>query len=140
MYESQYDLRLSTWTSPDGVSLKDESAVRSLFQDAISKTKLGPALDRLSKRTDVQASLREMRRDIKNGNFKLNPMKAYVHNKLIKKTMNKHRQLGWNMIQNDPRVIELQEERLDLLKEERRRFRQTQSKPINTQEILNIPK
>ena len=140
LYESQYDLRLSTWTSPDGVSLKNESAVRSLFQDAISKTKLGPALDRLSKRTDVQASLREMRRDIKNGNFKLNPMKAYVHNKLIKKTMNKHRQLGWNMIQNDPRVIELQEERLDLLKEERRRFRQTQSKPINTQETLNIPK
>ena len=57
LWNSNYDMRLSTMSAPDGLSLRDSPQVRSLFQQAIGKQNLEAKLDKLAARPDVKASI-----------------------------------------------------------------------------------
>ena len=46
LFESKYDMRMSTLSSPDGLSLKDNSRLRSLFQKAIGEQNLEAQLNK----------------------------------------------------------------------------------------------
>lgn len=104
LLNSGYDMRLSTFSTPDGVSLADNPKVRSLFQRAIGNQNLEATLDKLSERPDVKASIAQMQDDLRNGKKFLDPMKAYLHNDLIRDAFNRARQKAWAQLQNDPEV------------------------------------
>ena len=106
LFRSNYDLRTSTMTSPDGVSLRDSNSVRSLFQKALGDQDLESKLDKLSKDPLVLASLEQMENDIRLGNKKVNPM-TYRHNKMIKRIMDRARNKAWASIQTNPDVAAL---------------------------------
>tara|TARA_R100000700_G_scaffold624_1_gene1664 strand:- start:2654 stop:6577 length:3924 start_codon:yes stop_codon:yes gene_type:complete len=110
---SNFDERLSTYTSPDGIKLQDENGVRSKFQKAIGDWRnsrgqsLEDALVELSKEKRIIESINEMRKDMKNGNYDIDPMKAYYHNDRIKALFKLWRKKGWASIRFDPDVQRL---------------------------------
>lgn len=124
---SNYDQRLSTMSSPgpDSLSLKEANKVRSMFQKAIGDHRnakgqsLGDVLDALWKDPDIQASIAEMKKDIKNGDFNKDPMKSYYHNRVIRATFKDFRQKAWAAIRDLPEVQYLLAERRTRTKSER---------------------
>jgi len=104
LWNSNYDLRLVSYSSPDNVvDLSDHPEVRSWFQEELGKLNLEKTLDELAARPDVQESIERMEEDIRNGNRRLDPMDAYVHNKLIKNRFEKARKQAWaNVRKNHP--------------------------------------
>jgi hypothetical protein len=98
LWNSNYDLRLVSYTSPDGIPLKDHPKLRSEFQKYLGRQGLEATLDRLSTREDVQDSVNRMNSDRRNGRNELDPMKAYLHNKLIKERMEKARKRAWAQV------------------------------------------
>ena len=120
LWNSNYDLRLVSYTSPDGIDLSDHPEARSWFQEEIGKLNLEKTLDELAARPDVQASIERMEKDARSGDPDIrqrDPMEAYVHNKLIKDRFERARKQAWaNVRKNHP--VET-----DLLYEERRKKR-----------------
>ena len=106
LFNSNYDLRLSIMASPTGVSLAKHPQVRSLFAEAIGNQNLEKALDKLSQRSDVQASIRQMEKDLANGERQVDP-RNYLHNRLIKQAFDKARKKAWAEISNQPQVLEV---------------------------------
>ena len=127
LWNSNYDLRLSTYTAPDGTSLRDSPSVRSKYQKAIGDLNLEAELNKLAKRADIKASIAKMEADRKAGRFELDPMKAYVHNKIIKNLFRSARVRAWGMIQNDPEVMALREGERELKIKQRSSLYETQS-------------
>ena len=133
LWRSNYDLRTSTWYSPapDSIPLKDEAFIRSEFQREIGLSK-GPDglnledwLNKQAKEPRIIASINEMIEDRKRGNYQINPMKAYYHNRLIRDRFNLHRNLGWSVVRKLPRVQELIQRRIDIQTREREKLRKT---------------
>ena len=110
LWNSNYDMRLSTTSAPDGLSLKDSPEVRSLFQQAIGKQNLESKLDKLAARPDVQASVELMQSERFSGK---DPMKSYLHNDLIRSTFKKAKLKAWASIEKLPEVQELLQQRKD---------------------------
>tara|TARA_R100000781_G_scaffold19116_1_gene14772 strand:+ start:5206 stop:9180 length:3975 start_codon:yes stop_codon:yes gene_type:complete len=106
LFRSNYDLRTSTMTSPDGVSLRDSNSVRSIFQKALGDQDLESKLTKLAKDPLVLESLEQMENDIRLGNKKINPM-TYRHNKMIRRIMDRARRKAWATIQTNPDVAAL---------------------------------
>ena len=120
LWRSNYDLRTSTWYSPgpNSISLKDHNTIRSEFSKQIGLTKINGEnpeqwLDRLAKDPRIIASINEMIEDKKNGNYDLDPMKAYYHNKVIRNGFEKRRKLAWLKISQLPEVKELIRKQID---------------------------
>ena len=63
LFDSGYDLRVSAYATPTGVSLKDTPEVRSLYQRAMGEQNLQAKLDRLARQPKVIESLAEMEKD-----------------------------------------------------------------------------
>jgi len=133
LWRSNYDLRTSTWHSPapDSIPLKDEAFIRSEFQREIGLSK-GPDglnledwLNKQAKEPRIIASMNEMIEDRKRGNYQINPMKAYYHNRLIRDRFNLHRNLGWSKVRKLPRVQELIQKRINIQSQEREKLRKT---------------
>jgi len=101
LFNSNYDMRLSVMTSPDGVSLKEHPRLRSMFAKAIGDQNLEAKLNVLSRRADVIASVEKMQDDIAAGK-PLDPDKGYVHNRLIRKYFQEARKIAWAQIRNNP--------------------------------------
>jgi len=114
LWNSNYDLRLTGYSSPDGISLADYPHIRSMFQRELGALKLEKQLDALAKRTDVQDSIKRMNDDLRNGKRELDPMKAYMHNGLIKDKFESARKKAWANIRMHPDVQKLYEERENL--------------------------
>jgi hypothetical protein len=114
LWNSNYDLRLAGYSSPDGISLADQPHIRSLFQQELGKLNLEKELDKLAARPDVQASIQRMNDDLRNGKRELEPMKAYMHNTLIKNRFETARKKAWAQLQDNPDVQKLYEERANL--------------------------
>jgi hypothetical protein len=114
LFNSGYDLRIFSFTAPDGTSLVKHPKLRSLLQNEIGKLGLEEALNQLASSADVQASMAQMQRDKQLGNHSLNPMKAYRHNQLIKALFDRAKKQAWAMMRNHPEVIRLKEEKLNL--------------------------
>ena len=105
LFNSGYDMRLSTYSTPDNVSLANNPKVRSLFQRAIGQQNLENTLNKLAARRDVQESIRQMDWDRRNGRRFLDPMKAYLHTDLIRNAFDDARRKAWAQIQSDPDVV-----------------------------------
>ena len=126
LWNSNYDLRLAGYSSPDGISLADHPHIRSLFQQELGKLNLEKELNKLADRGDVQASVQRMNDDLRNGKREIDPMKAYMHNNLIKNRFESARKRAWAQLRNHPDVQQLYKERSDLRAEMYRTRRQTQ--------------
>ena len=131
LYNSNYDTRVLAYSAPDGTSLRRSPQARSLFQKAIGDTNLEEALNQLANRPDVQASIQAMEEDLKAGRTQLDPMKAYLHNRLIKLLIRKHTKLAWASLRDNPIIIDLKREQQNLKLNNIGRYQET---------LLNIPK
>ena len=115
LFESKYDMRLSTLSSPDGLSLKKSPRLRSLFQKAIGDQNLEAVLNRLARDPRVIQSLQYMQGDLNAGRREMDPRSAYVHNQLIHRLFQDARKKAWAKLMSDPEVIQLitEQRRLD---------------------------
>ena len=95
LWNSNYDLRPVSYSSPDGIDLSDHPHVRSWYQQEMGLLNVEADLDKLAKRKDVQASVQRMNDDLRNGKRELDPMKAYMHNDLIHSKFEAARKQAW---------------------------------------------
>ena len=133
LHRSNYDMRILAYTAPDGTSLRKSPEARSLLQQAIGNTDIEFQLDRLSQRPDVRASIKAMEDDIANGKFALNPMRAYLHNKLIRNLFRAKTKEAWASIRHNPIIKQLKAEQLGRTLDNQNRLRETQN-------LMGIPK
>ena len=115
LFESKYDMRMSTLSSPDGLSLKDSPRLRSLFQKAIGDQNLEAKLNKLARDPKIIRSLQYMQADLNAGRREMNPRTAYSHNQIIHRLFTEARKKAWATLMQDPEVRDLIEEqrRLD---------------------------
>ena len=80
LFDSGYDLRLSTYYAPDSTNLTDTPRIRSLFQKAIGDQNLELELNKLAKDPKAIQSLQLMRKDIRDGKRGQYDARNYWHN------------------------------------------------------------
>jgi len=110
LFESGYDLRVSTFFSPFGDDLTDSPEIRSMYQKAIGQQNLERKLDKLAENEKVLESIETMHNDIKAGNRGEYEGKDYFHNMKIDNIMDEARRKAWAKIMNDTNVQSLVEE------------------------------
>jgi len=110
LFNSGYDMRMSTYSSPDGIDLSDNPRLRSKFMKAIGDQNLEAKLNKLATDERVIASLEKMQGDLRAGRREINPRTAYVHNKIIHSLFLDARRKAWAMVSNDPEALELYQE------------------------------
>ena len=133
LFDSGYDLRLSTYYSPKGDDLTDSPRIRSMFQQAIGNQNLERQLDKLAEDPKILASLEVMQRDINSGNRGEYEGADYFHNKKIDRIFQKARRKAWASIMDDPIITTLVSEQKEAKK---KRFRKTKE----TTNILSMYK
>ena len=104
LFDSGYDLRMSTYYGPDGTDLTNSPRLRSKFQEYIGRQNLELELNKLSEDPRVLRSLQMMNRDRETGNRDIDPRKAYMHNILIDRLFKQARKKAWGLMKNDERV------------------------------------
>jgi len=104
LMNSNYDLRVSTLTAPDGTSLADDNNIRSEFQRQIGIQNIEAKLAKLADDPRVIQSLIEMEYDLMSGFKQKNPM-DYAHNKLIHGIFNRARAKAWANMRSNPDVM-----------------------------------
>ena len=105
LFDSGYDMRMSTYYSPDGHDLTDSPKIRSMFQKAIGDTNLERKLDKLAQDPKAIASLKQMQGFIRSGQRDLDYLP--YHQARIKTLFDEARKRAWASIMNDPAVIKL---------------------------------
>tara|TARA_R100001530_G_scaffold122577_2_gene90243 strand:- start:1853 stop:3994 length:2142 start_codon:yes stop_codon:yes gene_type:complete len=138
LFNSNYDLRMSTMSSPDGTSLAEHPEVRSKFQQAIGLQNLEKELDKLSKRKDIQNSVATMESDLRAGKRHIDPMKAYTHNLVIRQLFTRARNRAWASLRNDPDVKLLIQERREKQAEVYRTKKRTSRLSSDYTDILKL--
>ena len=133
LFNSGYDLRLSTYYAPDSTNLSDEPRIRSLFQKAIGDQNLERQLDKLAEDPRAIASLEQMKKDIRDGKRGLYDARNYWHNGKIDQIFQKARRKAWASIMRTPVVAEV-------IAEQKEKKRQKVLKRKETTNILNINK
>ena len=107
LFDSGYDLRTSTYYSPNGNDLSDDPLIRSMFQEAIGKQNIEAQLNKLASNPKVISSLDQMRRDINSNNRGNFESGDYFHNIRIKHIINRARTRAWAQIMRKPEVQRL---------------------------------
>ena len=125
LFDSGYDLRLSTYYGPDGTDLTDAPELRSKFQQYIGQQNVERELNKLARDPKVIASIRRMQVDLNAGRRELDPMKSYLHNKLIRRIFSKARKKAWAQMKNDSGVRQLMRQELELKNLEKDTLRAT---------------
>ena len=133
LFNSGYDLRLSTYYAPDGTNLTDSPNVRSEFQRAIGLQNLEKQLAKLAKDPKAIASMKLMYEDIKSGRRGEYDARDYWHNQQIDRIFSKARAAAWYSIKDNSEVLKLRKEYL--MKKAAK-----ESKEIQSRNILNIYK
>ena len=110
LFESGYDLRMSTYYGPDGTDLSDQPALRSMFQKYIGDQNLELELNKMAKDPSILESMAIMNRDRESGNRGIDARKAYRHNIMIDRLFKQARKKAWGMMKQDPRVQQMIEE------------------------------
>ena len=110
LFDSGYDLRISTFYAPDGTNLTDDPGIRSQFQEAIGRYNLEAQLEALSKDPKAIASMNLMRADIRAGRRAEFNARDYYHNIMIDRMFKEARRLAWNDIKYRQDVLALIEE------------------------------
>ena len=112
IFDSGYDLRMSTYMSPDGVDLSEHPRLRSMFQKAIGDQKIEAKLNTLAENPKILDSLATMERDRNAGNRGRYDAMDYYHNLQIDRIFQLARRTAWASIMNDPRIQQLKKEAL----------------------------
>ena len=133
LFESGYDLRLSTYYAPDGTNLTDHPTIRSRFMKAIGDQNLERQLDKLSQNQKAQLSMKQMYKDIRDGKRAQYDARNYWHNGKIDQLFQKARKKAWASIMADPEVAALIKEQRDAKLDKVLKLRDTTN-------ILNIYK
>jgi len=107
LFNSGYDLRLSTYYAPDGTKLTKNAEVRSLFQQAIGLQNLELKLNKLAKDPKILASLEQMYEDIKSGRRGDFDVRDYYHVQVIGSLFSAARRKAWASISNKSSVQKL---------------------------------
>ena len=107
LFDSGYDLRISTFYAPDGTNLTDDPGIRSQFQQAIGQYNLEEQLEKLSKDPKAIASMNLMRADIRAGRRAEFNARDYYHNIMIDRMFKEARRLAWNDIKYRSDVMAL---------------------------------
>ena len=136
LFDSGYDIRLSTYYSPKGDNLSDSPEIRSLFQEAIGKQNLELKLNKLAEDPRIQASIDDMNRIIRTGQRGDYEPMDFHHNIKIDAIFQKARKRAWASIMNDPRIQQLMLIEQQKKLQRYRKKRQTQ----NLQPVLNMYK
>ena len=132
LFNSGYDLRMSTYYAPDSTNLTDEPKIRSMFQKAIGDQNLERQLDKLATDARALASLAEMQKDIRDGNRAKYDARNYWHNGKIDQLFQQARKVAWAQIMNNPEVQEI-------IDEQKNKKRAKLLKMRETTDILNLP-
>ena len=133
LFNSGYDLRMSTYYAPDSTNLTDAPRIRSEFQRAIGLQNLERELDKLARNPKAIASMQEMYNDIKSGRRADYDARDYWHNRAIDRLFQKARRIAWASIKEQSDILELIQE------QQRKNYAQIQ-KRRQTANILNINK
>ena len=133
LFDSGYDLRMSTYYAPDGTNLTDVPEVRSRFQQAIGVQNLERELDKLSKDPKIIASMEKMYEDIRFGKRGQYDARDYYHNIIIKRLFDKARKVAWSTISQESDIAQL-------VTEQEARKELQELKKAQTANILNIYK
>ena len=146
LMNSQYDMTMSVLSAPNnGPSLARENTVRSLFGKAIGEYRdeqgrsLETILDQLAEQPSIIASVEEMHNDMRKGDWNMDPMKSYNHNKVIKFHFDKARKKAWAKVvrEGHPDVLRVLKEHKDQQVDTFRKRQKT--RPTNTQQqVENI--
>ena len=107
LFDSGYDMRLSVYSSPDGIDLSDSSRLRSLYMKAIGDQNLEAQLNKLAEDPRIINSINQMQMDLRAGRKEINPRIAYVHNKIIHTLFLEARTKAWAAVRNDPEAQQL---------------------------------
>ena len=133
IWNSNYDLRIAAFSAPDGTNLKDHPNIRSKFQEAIGKTGLEEELNLLAGQLRIKYSLAAMRLDKKAGKWDLDPMKSYMHNRLLKQLFDRKVKQAWASIQHLPEIQ-------DVIALQRSRSIHSKNRLYETQNLMEFPK
>ena len=133
LFDSGYDLRLSTYYAPDGTNLTDSPRVRSEFQRAIGQQNLERELDKLAVDPKILASIEQMYRDIRAGKRGQYNARDYYHNIIIKRMFDKARKRAWREISDEAGIAQL-------IREQRMKKDLQLAKKDQTATLLNIYK
>ena len=133
LFDSGYDLRLSTYYAPDSTNLTDSPTIRSLFQKAIGDQNLERKLDKLAQDPKAIESLKLMRKDIRDGKRAQYDARNYWHNGKIDDLFQEARRKAWASIMDMPEVAEV-------IEEQKEAKRKKYLKKVQSNDILNIPK
>jgi hypothetical protein len=133
LFDSGYDLRLSTYYAPDSTNLTDTPRIRSLFQKAIGDQNLELELNKLAKDPKAIQSLQLMRKDIRDGKRGQYDARNYWHNGKIDQLFQEARRKAWASIMEMPEVAEV-------IAEQKEAKRQKYLKKVQSNNILNIYK
>ena len=107
LFNSGYDLRMSTYYAPDGTNLTDNPEIRSRFQQAIGELNLELDLDRLSRDPRILESIKLMQADIRAGKRGEYNARDYYHNIVIDRLFKQARILAWNRIKDEKPIYDL---------------------------------
>ena len=133
LFDSGYDLRMSTYYAPDSTNLTDSPRVRSEFQRYIGMQNLERELDKLAVDPRIIASMEKMYDDIRKGLRDQYDARDYYHNIMIDRLFQQARRRAWAQMRNNPEAIELMDE------ERQKRVRKL-TKKQETRNILTIYK
>ena len=133
LFDSGYDLRMSTYYAPDSTNLTDSPRVRSEFQRYIGMQNLERELDKLAVDPRIIASMEKMYDDIKKGLRDQYDARDYYHNIMIDRLFQQARRRAWAQMRTNPEAIELMDE------ERKKRVRKL-TKKQETRNILTIYK
>jgi hypothetical protein len=133
LFESGYDLRLSTYYAPDGTNLTDHPSIRSRFMKALGDQNLERQLDKLSQNKKAQLSMKQMYKDIRDGKRAQYDARNYWHNGKIDQLFQAARKKAWASIMADPEIAALIKEQKDAKLDKVLKLRDTTN-------ILNIYK
>ena len=133
LFESGYDLRMSTYYGPDGTDLTEQPEVRSMYQKYIGNQNLELQLNKLADDPRIQASIARMIKDRNSGRRDIEPMQAYFHNVKIKQLFNNARRVAWAKMRQD---LDVQ----NLMDEQRRRKMAYQKSLKETSSLLQMNK
>ena len=107
LFDSGYDLRISTFYAPDGTNLTDEAGIRSQFQQAIGQYNLEARLEDLARDPKAIESMKLMRQDIRAGKRAEYNARDYYHNIMIDRMFKEARRLAWNDIKYRQEILAL---------------------------------
>ena len=110
LFNSGYDLRISTFYAPDGTNLTDDPRIRSEFQKAIGQFNIELQLDELAQDPKIQQSIALMQADIRAGKRGEYNARDYYHNIVIDRLFKKVRKYAWDSIKNQKEIYALRME------------------------------